>query len=261
LYSELRRQGFVDRAAEAGVAYAVLELPESTEVRQTWKHRVAPLTRWLRGLRPPFGVLAVQDYRARAVMDECQRLGLRIPHDVAVLGIDDDPTVCEYCQPTLSSVSRNSWRLGYETAAMLDRLMAGHAPPAHEVLIPSDGIISRQSTDTVVVEDPQVASAVHFMHDHAGEAFGVGKVVGVTTISRRLLEVRFRKALGSSIFDYLCRLRMERAKRLLARSEPIKLQRVAALCGFASVEQMRLVFTRMAGRTPREYRRTVCPRS
>ncbi len=100
---------------------------------------------------PWMALLAMQDYRARAAMDECQRLGLDIPHDVAVLGMEDDPTVCEFCRPTLSSVSRNGWQLGYETAALLDRLMDGRSPPSHDILVPSDGVVARQSTDTVAV--------------------------------------------------------------------------------------------------------------
>lgn len=253
-FSQQRRQGLVDRAAEAGVACDVLEVPGSPSAPQSWQKRIAPLTRFLKRLKPPVGLLAVQDYRARTVIDECQRLGLRIPHDVAVIGIDDDPTICEFCRPTLSSVSRNSWRLGYETAAMLAQLMAGRAPPEKDLVVPCDDVVARQSTDTIAIEDPQVAAAVHFIHDHPGVPFGVDRVVEATTISRRLLEVRFREALSSSIYDYLCRQRLQRASQLLAAPERVKLHKVAAMCGFSNAEQMRLVFKRLTGLTPLEYR-------
>jgi len=253
-FSQQRGGGFAEHARQAGVSCDVLEAPRNPKARQTWEQRLAPLTRWLQQLRPPVGLLAIQDYRARTVVDECRRLGLRVPHDVAVIGMDDDPTVCEFCTPTLSSVSRNGWRLGYETAALLDRLMDGLPPPAEDIVVPSDGIVARQSTDTVAVDDPHVAAAVHFIHDHAVEPFGVERVVRATAISRRQLEVRFRRVLGCTLHDYICRERIERAKRLLAGPERIKLQQIATACGFTTVERMRLVFKRFSGQTPLQYR-------
>jgi LacI family transcriptional regulator len=255
-FSQLRRQGFVDRAKEAGIACEVLEVPGHPHRPRTWRQRIGPLTRWLRKLPTPIGLLAVQDYRARAAIDECRRLGLGIPGDVAIIGIDDDPTICEFCRPTLSSVSRNSWRLGYETASLLDDLMSGRTPPNEEILVPSDGIVARQSTDTVVVDDLQVAAAVRFIHDRSGEVFGVEQVTRATAISRRLLETRFRRALGCTIHDYICRRRLERAKELLSVPERTKLHRIVKACGFSSIEQMRLVFKRMTGLTPLEHHRT-----
>lgn len=253
-FSQQRGLGFVECAQQAGISCAVLEAPRNPDARQTWEQRLAPLTRWLQQLQPPVGLLAIQDYRARTVVDECGRLGLRVPHDVAVIGMDDDPMICEFCTPTLSSVSRNSWRLGYETAALLDRLMAGRQPPAEDIVVPSDGVVARQSTDTVAVDDPHVAAAVHFIHDHAAEPFGVERVVRATAISRRQLEVRFRRVLGCTLHDYICRERIERAKRLLAGPDRPKLRHVAAVCGFATVERMRLVFKRLHGQTPLQFR-------
>jgi LacI family transcriptional regulator len=134
--------------------------------------------------------------------------------------------------------------------------MSGRTPPNEEIIVPSDGIVARQSTDTVVVDDLQVAAAVRFIHDRSGEVFGVEQVTRATAISRRLLEVRFRRALGCTIHDYICRRRLERAKELLSAPERTKLQRIVKACGFSSIEQMRLIFKRMTGLTPLEYHRT-----
>lgn len=253
-FSKQRGLGFVQRAEQAGVSCDVLEASRNPDASLTWQQRLAPLTRWLQSLRPPVGLLAIQDYRAWMVVDECERLGLRVPHDVAVIGLDDEPTVCEFCTPTLSSVSRNSWRLGFETAALLDRLMDGESPPTEDTVVPSGDVNARQSTDTIAVEDPHVAMAAVFIHDHAGELIGVDHVVRATSISRRQLEVRFRRVLNCTIHDYICRERIERAKRLLTGPERIKLRQVAAACGFATVERMRLLFKRTTGLTPLEYR-------
>ncbi len=253
-FSELRGRGFADCAKRAGATCDVLQMPRKLGPGANWHKRTGLLMRWLKQLRPPVGLLAVQDYRARVVMEECERIGLRIPHDVAVIGMENDPTLCEFCRPTLSSVSRNSRLLGYETAAMLDRLMDGQPLPADVVVVPSEGVVARQSTDTIAVEDPQLAAALHFIHDHLNETFGVERLVQATSISRRQLEIRFRRVLDCTPHDYLNRKRVERAKQLLTTPGRIKFQSVVKACGFSSVGRMRLVFKRLTGMTPLKYR-------
>jgi LacI family transcriptional regulator len=169
--------------------------------------------------------------------------------------MEDDPTLCEFCRPTLSSVSRNSWRLGFETAAMLDQLMDGKPRPP-DVVLPSDGVVARQSTDTIAVDDPYLAAAVHFIHDHLSESFGVERVVEGSSISRRQLETRFHDILGCTPHEYLSRRRVERAKQLLLAPGRIKFHNVVKACGFSSVDRMRLIFQRVTGITPLEYRQT-----
>ncbi len=255
-YSRLRAEGFQHLAKQADAECNVLQMPRETSPRATWQQHTAALERWLGQLQPPVGVLAVHDYRARVVVDLCRSLGLRVSHDVAVLGVDNDPTICEFCQPTLSSVSRSAWRNGYEAAALLDMLMAGKTPPSGEVLIPPDGVVARHSTDTVVIDEPHVAAAVHAMRDHLGETFGIEQVAAASAISRRQLELRFRRVLGCTPHEYLSRLRVERAKDLLTRPDRVKLEHVAKACGLASAERLRLVFRRVTGQTPADYRRS-----
>ena len=252
-FSELRCRGFVDCAEQAGATCDVLEVPQKSGAWASWQKRTGLLVRWLKHLRPPVGLLAVQDYRARVVIEECERLGLRIPHDVAVIGMEDDPTLCEFCRPTLSSVSRNAWQLGEATASMLDCLMDGRPQPP-DIIMPSDGVVARQSTDTIAIDDPHLAAAVHFIHDHFGEPFGVRRVVEASSISRRQLETRFRDILGCTPYEYLSQRRVEQAKQLLAVPGRIKFHNVAKACGFPSVDRMRLVFQRVTGTTPQQYR-------
>ena len=136
---------------------------------------------------------------------------------------------------------------------MLDRLMDG-LPTPDDVAIPPASVAARQSTDTIAVDDPPLAAAVHFIHDHLGERFGVERVVEASAISRRQLESRFRRVLDCTPHDYLCRKRVERAKQLLSAPGRIKLHSVVTACGFPSVERMRLIFKRFTGMTPLEFR-------
>ncbi len=254
-YSAECKRGFVDRAKRAKVPCEVFDMPPNRNLRASWRERRSAVATWLKTLQAPIAILAVHDYRARVLIDECQRLGLNVPHDVAVLGMDNDLTACEFCQPTLSSVSRAAWKIGYEAARMLHHLMGGRAVRSLDVRIPPGGVVARRSTDTITVEDPHVRAAVHFMRDHLHEAFGLERVLEHLDVSRRLLHERFQRLLGRPPYEYLCGLRVERAKQLLSIPNRVKMRKIAAECGFRSPARMRLVFQRMTGTTPLEYHR------
>ena len=240
---------------KAGASCEVFETSASADPRASWQQRRAALGQWLTGLVLPVGVLAVHDYRARVLVDECVRLGLDVPHDVAVLGVGNDLTACEFCQPSLSSVSPAGRQIGYEAAAFLDRLMAGQPVPKRDLSIPPDGVVPRRSTDTLAVDDPNVSAAVHYMQDHLDEVFGIERVMKQVAVSRRRLHEQFQRLLNYTPYGYLCHLRVERAKLLLAVPGPFKLRTIAVACGFSSPARFRLVFQRLTGMTPAEYHR------
>lgn len=249
-YARLRREAFVACAAQAGVTCDVFEQKPVTHPGISWQRRLKPLDDWLQFLKPPIGIMAVHDYRARILLEACLRLGLRVPHDVAIIGVDDDTTVCEHCQPTLTSVSRNAWRHGYEAAALLDRLMAHDTPKQLDVIVPPDGVTARRSTDVIAVDDPHVSVVVHYLHDHFREIEHISDALTQAPISRRLLEKRFAASLGCTPYRYLCRLRVEQAKRLLGSDERPKLHQIARACGFSNTDRMRLIFLRFTGKPP-----------
>jgi LacI family transcriptional regulator len=252
-YSQERQRGFVDCAREAGATCEVFNSAPISDPHAKWRQRRGPLSQWLTTLRPPVGIMAVHDYRARIVADECARLGLDVPHDVAVLGVDNDQTACEFCQPALSSVSRSAWQIGYEAARLLDRLMAHQPAPPGDILVPPEGVVRRRSTDTIAVGDPHVTAAVRFMRDHLGEVFGIERVNQNVPVSRRYLHEHFRRLLDRTPYEYLCQLRVQRAKELLAVPGRVKMQKIANACGFSSPARMRLVFRRVTGTTPLAY--------
>lgn len=252
-YSSERARGFVERAREAGVPCDVFLQPPDKR-RITWKQRLAPLHRWLATMQPPVGIMAVHDFRARMIIEECQRLGLSVPHDVAVLGVDDSPTICETSHPAISSVSRNAFRHGFETAALLHQVMRRRNLKPREIIIPPDGVVQRRSTDTLAVDDPHIRRAVRTMRERLGEPSGLEHVLDDAQISRRLLETRFQDALHCSPYHFLCRLRVERARKLLEQPGRLKLGQVASMCGFTGAAHLSRVFLRITGGLPSSHR-------
>ena len=256
-YANERRRGFEARAQEAGIECSVFEESLPPKSRLSWQKRLKPLDRWLQSLKKPVGIMAVHDYRASVLLEECHFLNLDVPHEVAIIGADNNPILCENCQPTLSSISRNPWRTGFEAARMLDQLMAGKSPESLEILVPPDGVAVRRSTDTIAVDNPHVSKVARYMHDNLSKNLAISHVLKQVPISRRLLERLFRNYLGCSPHDYLCRLRVEKAKKSLLDLPRKKMQTIALECGFATSDRMRLVFRQLAGMNPTQYRQKV----
>lgn len=214
--------------------------------------RLVHLAEWLKSLRSPIGLLAASDARAREVLDACRLASLHVPEEIAVLGVNDDEMICEMANPPLSSVIHNARRIGYEAAAMLDRLMQRKKVIADLVVNPL-GIRCRQSTDLLAIEDPEVAKAVRFIREHACEGIRVDDVLDQVALSRRALEKRFRTAVGRPPHTEIRRAQLERVKELLVGSD-FKLEKIAEMTGFSSAQYLAGLFHRVVKMTPGAWR-------
>lgn len=214
--------------------------------------RLAHLAEWLKGLKKPIGLLAANDLRAREVMDACRLVDLHVPEEIAVLGVNDDELICDLAMPAISSVIPNARRVGYEAAAMLHRLMSGKRIVADVVVDPL-GVRSRQSTDLLAIEDPDVAKVVRYIRDRACEGIRVEDVLEQVAMSRRSLEKRFRSAVGRPVHAEIRRVQIERVKELLVTTD-YKLERIAELTGFSTAQYLAGLFHRLVKMTPGAWR-------
>lgn len=253
-YSRLRRASFVETIEESGGKCRILEVTSALQSREKWKKRQERLERWLLTLQPPVGIMASTDLRACMAADACAQLGLRIPEDVALIGVDNDP-VCEFNDPPLSSVSRNHSEVGLCAAALLDRLMRGGSPPAHPILIAPDRVICRHSTETFAIEDARIARAVAYIQRNVHRPFGVEELLDVASMPRRTFEQHFLKRVGLTAYAFINRCRVEHATHLLAGPQKRSLTEIASLSGFSDLRRFRLVFRRLMGISPALYRR------
>jgi LacI family transcriptional regulator len=253
-FSRMFLRGFRERLGP-DVECSYFESPSNIDSRRPFFHAAEDLEAWLRTLRPPVGLLTSHDPRARMAAAACERLGLRVPGDVAILGVNNDELICETCDPPLTSVARNPERIGWEAAEMLDRLMTGKRLPAREVEVPPEGVVARASTDVNVIGDPVVSAAARLIQERAGQPLDIRHIVNGLPRSRRWLEQRFRDCLGMSPHEYLCRTRVKMAEALLAQPAKPLYKQVALQCGFHDARRLRIVFQRYVGMTPAEYRR------
>jgi LacI family transcriptional regulator len=213
----------------------------------------AELRRFLLSLKPPTAILACSDAIARATVEAIQSLGLRIPEQLAVLGVDDNDWECECGEITISSIDCNIERVGYESARMLQQLMTGRKPvPAH-ILIPPAKVVQRRSTDSAAFDDPEMATAVRIIREQACDGLTVDKLCAQLAVSRRTLECRYLKATGRSPGGEIHRIRMDRAKELLTVTD-LSFLDVAMRCGYEHYPSFCTAFRRTVGTTPRDFR-------
>lgn len=255
-YVEIHHEWFVHTLTEAGYACTLYRPRHCDEAGATWQARQKDLERWLLELPKPVGVVTWTTDRGREVLNACRAAGLLVPEQVAVLGGDEDYLLCETCSPPLSGVALTSEQVGYEAAALLDRLLNGEPSPKKPILIQPTRVVVRQSTNTLAIDDEDLARAVAFIRDHAHEPIQVCDVLREVAVSRSWLERRFQETLGRSPAAEIRRVHLERAKQLLSESD-MPVPDVATASGFRSREYLAYAFKQATGLSPRQYRTQV----
>ncbi|MBN2579147.1 MAG: DNA-binding transcriptional regulator [Pirellulales bacterium] len=259
-FSDARARLFANLLAKEGHEVHVYQAPPHragthlSVVEMQSLQQAGHLASWLKSLPKPIGLMACNDMRALQVLEVCGELGIAVPEEVAVIGVDNDTVQCELCDPPLSSVDPGAQRVGYEAAALLDRMLAGRPPRKNPLLIEPAAVVTRQSTAVLAVTDPCVESALRFIREHSHKPIDTADVLRCVGVSRSTLERRFIGALGRSPSAELARARLERVKELLQHTD-LSLRAVADRTGFDHVESMCRLFKRHMDQTPGAYRR------
>lgn len=251
--SDQRLAGFQKRAAKAGAAVSIFEPKRLHRYAGGLEADVSELGRWIGDMQKPAGILGWHDGRARQIAEACYQVGIRIPEEIAIVGVDDDEINCELGNPPLSSVAVAIEQVGYQAAAMLADLMAGRKGP-QKIQVPPIGVVTRRSSDSLAIEDPDVVEAMRVIREHANKPLTVKQLLQVVPISRRYMERQFKSHVGHSPRQEIERVHLERAKRLLSETN-WPLPRVASESGYSSYEHFTHVFRRVVGSSPGAYRR------
>ena len=250
-WSETRCAAFRrEIAARGGVLSSVFSLPGVCDRR-----RLLPaLARWVSGLPKPCGVFAANDETAVPLLCACAKAGVRVPRDVAVIGVDDNQLVCTSSRPSLSSIAPD-WDAGaFMAASTIDRLRKGRTVGMRLTFRPL-GVIGRESTArTSEVVNARVVKAVDAIRSRACEGLKARDVVEIMGCSRRLAELRFREVTGKSILEEIRRVRYENARLILSQTD-VPMDVVANRSGWASLPSFCREFKELTGLTPAEWRR------
>jgi len=254
IWMDMRRDLFKGAVLASGSTCHVFDAPRRPKL-VTWEDEQEQIAAWVSLLPKPIAVMTCNDDRGLQVLDACRRINVLVPDEVAVIGVDNDEIICNLSNPNLSSVDVNTYRIGYEAAALLDRMIAGE-PAAEEPILLAPGIVvTRGSTNVLATEDRELADAIRTIRERACDGLRLKDFVRMTNLSRRTLERRVRDLLGRSPKEEITRVQIEWAQKLLVETN-LPVVAVAARSGFSQPRYFSQVFHAKVGVPPAVFRRS-----
>lgn len=252
-YSVQRIEGFL-QAVDSPVFVHTESAFEDAHYSEHFAAPSAALCTWLLSLPKPVGIFAVHDPLGRFLCSTCQQLGIAVPEQVAVIGANNDELVCGLSYPMLSSVAIPWDAIGALVGESMQLLLGGQRGPVQPILVPPGGVVMRHSANYLAVDDPQLRRAISYLSERLQDPITVGQMCDELRLARRSLERKFKEFFRSTPWEMLCRLRVTRAKQLLAQTNH-SIARIAELSGFNDPERMAVVFKRVTGQPPSCFRK------
>jgi LacI family transcriptional regulator len=250
-WSNDRRRAFEATICKAGYKTHIFLMDQN---QSSQHNNLQLMADWLISIPKPIAVMACNDDIAKEFLESAKIVGIRIPDDVAVIGVDNDEVVCSLCHPTLSSIKLNNFRAGYEAARLLDAMMQGKNPPADEVIVRPVAVVTRQSTNVFCVEDEAVKKALWYIRENSRKQIQVEDVANYVCLSKRMLQIRFKNVLGYSIHERIKKEKINRMAELLTETN-MSIVEIGQSLGFSEINHISRFFKSVKGHTPVDYRR------
>ena len=216
--------------------------------------KAGPYLKALKAADGRCGIFCATDRIAYGVNEACRKLNLPVPSQMAILGVNNDEVLCQLANPTLSSIDEGATAVGFRAAELLAGLMAGEAVPKRRILLPHAGLRQRSSTNVLATGNNQLAAALRFIQEHEGDPIYVPDVLKATTLSRRSLEILFKKGVGHGISKEIRLAHVRLAERLL-RETTLPILNIAQQSGFTSIHSFETAFQGVKHCSPSQYRR------
>ena len=250
-HSRGRRDGFRAAAARHGLPCPLLSLASRTPQDRQRSSRA--LRRWVEAHPGPSGLFADTDRTGHEVLKLAREMGLNVPEHLAVVGAGADDLLCAIASPALSSVVLPGARMGAEAVQLMAALFTRRKRPPGVRLIKPEFLSARESSDIFAMPDPLVARALRLITDRSAQPIKVGDILREIPLSRRLLEIRFKKAVGRTLQKQIWRAHLDRARRLLLGTS-LAMPDVAEQSGFRDAQRLSEIFRRELGESPTGYR-------
>lgn len=256
-WSSLRQNFFSRRIHEAG--FEVHTYTTLSPAALPWRDEHLRMAKWLQSLPKPVGLMACNDDCGRHVIEACTLANLAVPDAVGVLGADNDEVVCGLSDPPMSSVVVQFERAGYDAALVLFRLLRGQRRVPSKIIVHASHVVARRSTDITAASDLQVTRALQFIRDHARENILVSEISRAAGLSRRALEIKFRRETGRSIREHIQRVRTDQIVPLLVETD-LPIGQIAESLGFSDAQHFARYFRAGKRMSPLAFRKAYAGR-
>lgn len=255
VWSRERASGFEQRIQSAGYDVHYFEHKDSRTEEDLWYYKPSELSEWLQSLPKPIGVMTCDDNQGHHITEAARHAGIRIPDEVAVLGVDNDEMVCELSDPPLSSIALDTEKGGYEAARLMDHLIrTNNCGNANDIVVHATQVVTRLSTDFFASKDAYIVAALKFIHQNLDKNLKVDQILKEVPLSRRSLEKRFAQTTGYPVYEYIYKQRIEQFTKKLLETE-LSIFEIALDLGLSDSKNIARQFKQIKGLTPMEYRK------
>lgn len=253
VWSRERAEGFKERVKEAG--YDV-HLYERTDSRATdlWHYKPSTLTRWLKSLPKPVALMSCDDNLGNHITEASRQIKIKIPDDIAVLGVDNDEMLCDLSDPPLSSIGLDTEKCGYEAARLMHKMIEQGPGKFEDIVVQPTQVVSRMSTDIFASSDKYIVDALKYIHENLDKNLKVNQVLKEVPMSRRSLEKRFVMTTGYPVYEYIYNKRIEKFTQKLLETD-MTIFEIALDLGLSDSKNIARQFKQLKGLTPVAYRK------
>ncbi len=252
-WSQKRCKSFVEELKKHNKEVYVYSSDKSRS-HHYWEDEKNLLIEWLNSLPKPVALLTCNDDRGQDILDACRQANIRVPEDVSVLGVDNDELVCNMTHPQLSSIAINTVKAGFEAARHLEWMINNKSNNPKKIFANPIHIITRHSTDIVMVQDSDVSDALRFIQNHVREQIQVVDVAEHLAVTREGMNKKFRKYLGRSVHDEIIRVKINYIIRMLMNTN-MTISEIAYSVGYTELKHLSRVFRKITGMSPSQYRK------
>ncbi len=254
-WSRERYRGFSNELEKSGFPCLVSpELAHMTHHNFLDDAKSVELLRfWIKRLPKPVAMLVCSDHVATGALEHFKAWKIKVPEEIAVMGVGNLVATCELAPVPLSSVAMNFQAIGYQAARILDDLMHGGKPPGNPCLSAPIGVITRRSTDAFMFENELVRSAMRVIQDRAADGLTVKELLKQVPVTRQWLDVQLKEMVGQTASQLMRKIRLDRIRDLLVNTD-LSIKQIATICGFSCAENLIRFFRDAYDSPPSVYR-------
>ena len=229
-------------------------IPKKKRKKNEWENEQQEVSKWINALPKPVGIFACNDDHGQYILEVCKLIDLRVPEDVAVIGVDNDPMICDISDPPLTSIALNVESAGYVAANLIDNMIDKKKVSQKQIMVYPSHVVQRQSTDILAVNDINVSQAIRFIKKNAKNKILVREVVKASGLNRRSLERKFKNEIHRSIYQEIQNVRVEMIAELIIETD-LPISQITSLFNFTDAEHISRYFKRKKGVGLREFRK------
>jgi LacI family transcriptional regulator len=252
-WSNQRKTYFEKFINEAGYAVSKYQSPHKN-VGKDWGSEQLHVIDWIKNLPKPIGIMACNDDRGQHIIEVCKLIGFGVPDDISIIGVDNDPMICEIGDPPLTSIALNVVNAGFEAAKLLDDLIGGIKMKGQQIVVTPTNVVQRQSTDILAVNDSDLKDAIRFMKENAKNKITVDKIVKATNVGRRTLERKFKKTIRKTILAELKHIRIGQISKMLIETN-MQISEIVSMSNFSDIEHISRYFKKEKGVSLSQFRK------